>query len=111
MSADLRACGTCRLQAGERRIPAAQAPGQPGTGTGQRRSYSPTSARQTGVDGRISRHSLRHTFATIAIDNGVALHNLQDSLRQADPRTTRRYDRSRHKLAKSGGYGVARALA
>lgn len=30
---------------------------------------------------------------------------------QADPRTTRRYDRSRHKLAKPAGYDVARALA
>lgn len=68
-------------------------------------------ARSAGIQGRISPHSLRHTFATIALDNGVSLHDLQDSLGQADPRTTRRYDRSRHKLAKSAGYDVARALA
>jgi integrase/recombinase XerD len=37
-------------------------------------------ARQAGVDGRISPHSLRHTFATIALDNRVALHDLQDNL-------------------------------
>ncbi|MCG2622991.1 tyrosine-type recombinase/integrase [Arthrobacter sp. I2-34] len=68
-------------------------------------------ARRAGIEGRISPHSLRHTFATIALDNGVPLHDVQDSLGQADPRTTRRYDRSRHKLAKSAGYDVARALA
>jgi integrase/recombinase XerD len=68
-------------------------------------------ARKAGVEGQISPHSLRHTFATIALDNGVALHDLQDSLGHADPRTTRRYDRGRHKLAKSAGYDVARALA
>jgi integrase/recombinase XerD len=68
-------------------------------------------AGKAGVDGRISPHSLRHTFATIALDNGVALHALQDSLGQADPRTTRRYDRARNNLLKSAGYDVARALA
>lgn len=68
-------------------------------------------ARKAGVEGQISPHSLRHSFATIALDNGVTLHDLQDSLGQADPRTTRRYDRSRHKLAKSASYDVARALA
>jgi integrase/recombinase XerD len=65
-------------------------------------SYSPTSARQAGVDGRISPHSLRHTFATIALDNGVALHDLQDSLGQADLRTTRRYDRWKSDTSAAG---------
>ncbi|MFJ2662609.1 tyrosine-type recombinase/integrase [Arthrobacter koreensis] len=68
-------------------------------------------ADKAGIDGSISPHSLRHTFATIALDSGVPLHDVQDSLGQADPRTTRRYDRSRHKLEKSAGYDVARALA
>lgn len=68
-------------------------------------------ARKAGVDGRISPHSLRHTFATIALDNGASLRDLQDSLGHADPRTTRRYDRSRNSLEKSAGYNVARALA
>jgi site-specific recombinase XerD len=57
-------------------------------------------ARQAGVDGRISPHNLR-TIATIALDNAVAPHDLHDSLGQAGPRTTRRYDRSRHMLAKT----------
>lgn len=68
-------------------------------------------ARTAGIPGKIGPHSLRHTFATIALDNGVPLHDVQDSLGQADPRTTRRYDRARNKLAKSAGYDVAKALA
>jgi hypothetical protein len=40
----------------------------------------------------------------------ATLHDLQDSLGHAEPRTTRRYDRSRHKLAKPAGFEVARAL-
>ena len=68
-------------------------------------------AREAGIEGKITPHSLRHTFATIALDSGTALHDLQDSMGHADPRTTRRYDRSRHSLNKSAGYDVARALS
>lgn len=67
-------------------------------------------AKAAGIEGQISPHSLRHTFATIALDVGVTLHDLQDSMGHADPRTTRRYDRARNTLAKSAGYDVARAL-
>lgn len=68
-------------------------------------------AKAAGVEGQISPHSLRHTFATLALDAGTALHDLQDSMGHADPRTTRRYDRARHTLEKAAGYDVARALA
>ncbi|KNC19159.1 hypothetical protein AC792_07945 [Arthrobacter sp. RIT-PI-e] len=68
-------------------------------------------AEKAGIEGRISLHSLRHTFATIALDTGISLHALQDSMGHADPRTTRRYDRARNNLAKSASYDVARALA
>jgi integrase/recombinase XerD len=68
-------------------------------------------ARVAGIEGEISPHSLRHAFATIALDAGVALHDLQDSMGHADPRTTRRYDRARNNLTKSAGYDVARALS
>jgi site-specific recombinase XerD len=68
-------------------------------------------AKAAGIEGKISPHSLRHTFATIALDAGTALHDLQDSMGHADPRTTRRYDRARHTLVKAAGYDVARALA
>lgn len=68
-------------------------------------------AKRARVEGKISPHSLRHTFATIALDAGTTLHDLQDSMGHADPRTTRRYDRARHTLAKAAAYDVARALA
>ncbi|KNC20339.1 hypothetical protein AC792_01235 [Arthrobacter sp. RIT-PI-e] len=68
-------------------------------------------AGKAGIQGRIGPHSLRHTFATIALDTGTSLHALQDSMGHADPRTTRRYDRARNNLAKSASYDVARALA
>jgi integrase/recombinase XerD len=67
-------------------------------------------ARTAGIEVKISPHSLRHTFATIALDTGATLHDLQDSMGHADPRTTRRYDRARNTLAKAAGYDVARAL-
>lgn len=47
---------------------------------------------------RLSPHSLRHAFATNAREKGVALEDVQDAMGHADPRTTRGYDRSRHKL-------------
>jgi site-specific recombinase XerD len=68
-------------------------------------------AHRAGIEGKISPHSLRHTFATIALDTGTPLHALQDSMGHADPRTTRRYDRARNNLLRSAGYDVARALA
>jgi integrase len=43
----------------------------------------------------VSPHSLRHTAATVALDAGATLRDLQDFLGHADPRTARRYDRSR----------------
>ncbi|WP_435874872.1 site-specific integrase [Nonomuraea dietziae] len=47
---------------------------------------------------RLSPHSLRHIFATLALDAGTALRDVQDAMGHADPRTTRRYDRSRYQL-------------
>jgi site-specific recombinase XerD len=68
-------------------------------------------AKDAGINGQISPHSLRHSFATIALDAGTTLHDLQDSMGHADPRTTRRYDRARNALGKAAGYDVARALS
>lgn len=39
-------------------------------------------------------HDLRRTFATLALDDGVPLRDVQDALGHADPRTTRGYDRA-----------------
>ncbi|MFL6065951.1 MAG: site-specific integrase, partial [Friedmanniella sp.] len=55
-------------------------------------------------------HSLRHSYATEALRLGAALQDVQDALGHADPRTTRRYDRSRHNLDRSPNYLLAAAL-
>lgn len=49
----------------------------------------------------VSAHVLRHTHATLALEMGVPLHHLQDSLGHKDPRTTRRYDHARSRLENS----------
>lgn len=63
-------------------------------------------ATRAGVTKPMSSHVLRHTHATLALDLGVSLHHLQDSLGHADPRTTRRYDHSRKRLANSSAHTV-----
>jgi integrase len=57
-------------------------------------------ARRAGIDG-----------ATLALDAGATLADLQDSMGHADPRTTRRYDRARGRLERSSAYTVASVLA
>src|SRR3954462_12957902 len=52
----------------------------------------------------VSPHSLRHSYATESLRLGAALQDVQDALGHADPRTTRRYDRSRHNLDRSPNY-------
>jgi integrase/recombinase XerD len=59
----------------------------------------------------ISPHSARHAFGTGALDAGVPLRDVQDAMGHADPRTTRRYDRSRHSLDRHATYAVAAWLA
>jgi site-specific recombinase XerD len=64
--------------------------------------------RKVGVD--VTPHGLRHTCATLALDAGAPLRDVQDLLGHADPRTTRRYDRSRENLDRSASYKVAALL-
>lgn len=59
----------------------------------------------------ISPHSLRHSFATAALDANVPLRDVQDAMGHADPRTTRRYDRTRHSLDRHAAYAVSTFLA
>lgn len=70
-------------------------------------------ARDAGLDcvDRLSPHSLRHAFVTLALDAGVSLRDVQDAAGHADPRTTRRYDRARHNLDRAATYAVAAYLA
>ncbi|WP_418909723.1 tyrosine-type recombinase/integrase [Arthrobacter antioxidans] len=67
--------------------------------------------RVAGIPGQISPHSLPHAYATLALSAGATLHDLQDSMGHADPRSTRRYDRAQNSFMKSTGYEAARALA
>jgi integrase/recombinase XerD len=67
-------------------------------------------ARAAGIPKRITPHSLRHAYATLARDAGAALEDVQDDLGHRDPRTTRRYDRGRWRLDRSAAYKVAAAL-
>lgn len=63
-----------------------------------------------GLPAGVSPHSLRHSYATESLRLGAALQDVQDALGHADPRTTRRYDRSRHNLDRSPNYLLATAL-
>ena len=69
-------------------------------------------AKRAGIAGaaRISPHSLRHSFATELLANGVPLQDVQDAMGHADPRTTRAYDRSRHNLDRHPTYTMAAQL-
>src|ERR1017187_3868498 len=61
--------------------------------------------------GHLGAHSMRHSFATLYLDAGGSLRDLQDAMGHADPRTTRRYDRARYSLDRSPGYALAGYLA
>jgi integrase/recombinase XerD len=63
-----------------------------------------------GLPAGVSPHSLRHSYTTESLRLGAALQDVQDVLGHADPRTTRRYDRSRHNLDRSPNYLLASAL-
>jgi integrase/recombinase XerD len=56
-------------------------------------------------------HDLRHTAATNALEAGVPLHEVQDMMGHADPRTTQRYNRARHRLDNHAAYRLAAWLA
>lgn len=52
-----------------------------------------TLCRRAGISAKLTPHGLRATFITLALNEGVALRDVQDAARHADPRTTRLYDR------------------
>jgi len=60
---------------------------------------------------RLGTHAMRHSFATLYLDAGGNLRDLQDAMGHKDPRTTRRYDRARGALDRSPGYKLAEYLA
>jgi len=62
------------------------------------------------VANRVHPHALRHTFATIALEEGASLRRVQYAMGHADPRTTERYDRARENLSDNAADYVTRAL-
>lgn len=54
----------------------------------------------------VTPHSLRHTFATLSLDAGVPLRQVQVDMGHADPKTTIRYDRARKRLRDAATYKV-----
>lgn len=63
------------------------------------------------IDKHLTPHGLRHSAITVGLDAGVSLRDMQDFARHADPKTTRRYDRSRHGLNRHATYAIAQCLA
>ena len=63
------------------------------------------SARAAGLD--ISPHQFRHWHCTAALDAGVPLERVQDSMRHVDPATTQRYNRARHMVEHHSAFVIA----
>jgi len=53
---------------------------------------------KAGIKKKITPHSLRHTFVTLAIDGGAKLVQVQTAARHSDPKTTMRYYRNKDNM-------------
>ena len=58
--------------------------------------------RDVGIQKRISVHSLRHSYATHLLENGVSLRLIQQYLGHASPTTTAIYTRLTHECHLTG---------
>ncbi|GII89451.1 tyrosine recombinase XerD [Sphaerisporangium siamense] len=69
-------------------------------------------ARDAGLEHpeRVTPHTLRHTFATVADEYKAPLSHLQDALGHASPETTRRYIHARNRLEQDPSQIVAAVL-
>jgi integrase/recombinase XerD len=61
--------------------------------------------------GRLGPREMRHSFASLYLDAGGSLRDLQSAMGLADLRATRQYDRSRRASYRPPGYVVAAYLA
>jgi site-specific recombinase XerD len=55
-------------------------------------------------------HALRAAFAMLSLDYGASLYDVQIAMGHADPRTTARYDRRRHRVDDSPVHLTSRQL-
>lgn len=60
---------------------------------------------------KISPHSLRHSFVTLALDSGALLHDIQDAVGHRDPKTTVRYSRARGQLKRNPTHKLTEYLS
>ncbi len=64
-------------------------------------------ARAAGVDKRITPHSLRHTHITLALNAGVSVRDVVNSMGYADARQVSYYDRDKDSLARNATHMVS----
>jgi len=67
-------------------------------------------AREAGVNPALSPHSLRRSFVTISLQDGVPLHLVQDAVGHSSPHTTMLYNRNRHNLDSNPTFKLAEGL-
>lgn len=67
-------------------------------------------SRKAGIDGKITAHSLRHTYVTLSLDVDVPIRDIAAAAGHKDVRTTMRYDRARHSLDRSPTYPLTAHL-
>ena len=56
-------------------------------------------AKEAGIAKRVTPHTLRHSFATLAVCGGATLAQVQEACGHSDIRTTQRYEHSAKALA------------
>jgi site-specific recombinase XerD len=66
--------------------------------------------KHAGIAKHITPHSLRHSFITIALNSGVSIRDLQNSMGYADARQIARYDRDKDSLARHATWMVSAAV-
>lgn len=64
-------------------------------------------ARRAGITKRITPHSLRHTFVTMAVDSGQAERDIAISTGHSDTRMVAYYDRGRDNISRNSTHAVS----
>lgn len=63
--------------------------------------------KKAGITKRITPHSLRHTFMTLALDSGVSVRDCTNSMGYSDTRMVSYYDHGRDSLPRHASHSVA----